>query len=65
MSNNQMMGVVAVVLVLIVAMLVYDRTREPQTPGEAISQMVDDAKDNASEAKEEIKDEIDDHTTSR
>lgn len=63
MKNNQILMAVALVLAVVVAMLVYDRSREPQTPMEALSGAVKTMKSDLKEAQEEIKDEIDDATT--
>lgn len=65
MKDNQIMLVVVVLLVGIVALLVYDRSQEPQNPAEAIGNAVEQVQDDMTEAKEEIQDEIDDHTTTR
>lgn len=67
MQKNNIIAIVALVLAIVVALLVYDRTRTPETPMEKISgsieRAVDDIKDAAEEASEEIRDEIDGHTT--
>ncbi len=65
MQNNQIMGVIVLVLVVVVAMLVYDRSQEPKTPAEAIGNAIERVQTDFNEAKEEIQDEIDDHTTDR
>jgi len=65
MKTNQIMLVVVVVLVGVVAMLVYDRTQEPQNPAEAVGQAMEQISDDVDEAAEEIRDEIDDHTTTQ
>lgn len=69
MPKNAILYVVILVLAVVVAMLVYDRTQQPKTPMERMRQAVertaDDIKDAAEEASEEIKDEIDDHTRSK
>jgi Sec-independent protein translocase protein TatA len=69
MNKNNMIAVIALVLVVVVALLVYDRTRTPETPMEkiagSIERAADDISDAAKEAAEEIEDEIDDHTTTK
>lgn len=65
MKNNQIMIVVVVLLVGVIALLMYDRAQEPQTPGEAVGQAVERISNDVGEASEEIADEIDDNTTAR
>lgn len=65
MKNSQIMLVVVLVLAGLVALLVYDRARTPQTPGEAVGNAIERISNDIGEAGEEIRDEIDDHTTGR
>ncbi|MDP2205056.1 MAG: hypothetical protein Q8K65_01995 [Alphaproteobacteria bacterium] len=66
MNKNNMIAVAVLVLAVVVALLVYDRTRTPETPMEkitgSIERAAEDIKEAAEEAAEEISDEIDDHT---
>lgn len=69
MNKNNMIAVAVLVLAIVVAFLVYDRMRTPETPMEAMTRSIeraaDDIGDAAKEASEEIRDEIDDHTTTK
>ena len=55
-NNNIALTVIAICVVIATGYYIYDRTHQPKTVGEKIS-------DSVGEVTEEIKDEIDDHTT--
>lgn len=65
MKDNQIILVVVLLLASVIALLVYDRTQEPQNPAEAIGNAIEQVQDDMAEVTEEIQDEIDDHTTTR
>ncbi|MDY0009548.1 MAG: hypothetical protein RBS08_07575 [Bdellovibrionales bacterium] len=56
--NKTVLAAVALVLAITVAFLVYDRTRTPETPLEAISQSIENAADDLSNNAEDALDTI-------
>lgn len=65
MNRNNMIAVVALVLVVVVALLVYDRTRTPETPLERISGSIERAADDIQDAAEDAADDINDEIEGR
>jgi len=56
MSNNRIMAIIVVVLLIVVGYLIYQNGQKNATFGDKVGGTIN-------EATEEIKDEIDDHTT--